>query len=62
MKVRTDLKAGNLIDDLNREATVVTDVINKWYDDASRRINNMGQWTEAQIARADDLRKRLLSL
>jgi hypothetical protein len=61
MKVRTNLQAGNLIDDLNREATAVTDVARGWYDEASRRINSIGEWTETQVARVDDLRNRLLS-
>lgn len=61
MKVRTDLKAGNLIDDLNREATLVTDVVKGWYDEASRRISDVGQWTEAQFKQIEDLGTRLMS-
>lgn len=62
MKVRTNLKAGNLIDDLNREAALVTDVVNRWYNEASRRVSDVGQWTEAQVKQIEDLGKRLMSL
>lgn len=61
MKVRTNLQAGNLIDDLNSEAAVVTEVVKRWYDEANQRITNFGNWTEAQMARVDDLVNRLLS-
>jgi hypothetical protein len=52
MKVKTDLRAGNLMDELSTEANQVYDSVQTWLNQQGNQLTN---YTDAQITRAKNL-------
>lgn len=50
MKVKTDLKAGNLLDELNLEATQLTSILEQWFGDFSEQLVGFEKNFEDQIS------------
>jgi TusA-related sulfurtransferase len=52
MKVKTDLRAGTVLDELSTDASQVYETIQSWLNQQGNRVND---YTDAQIARAKNL-------
>lgn len=52
MKVKTDLRAGNLLDELSTDAGQVYESVQTWFSQQGNRVTD---FTDAQIARAKNL-------
>lgn len=50
MKVKTDLKAGNLLDELNLEATQLTSILKQWFGDFFEQLVGFEKNFEDQIS------------
>lgn len=50
MKVKTDLKAGTLLDDLNLEATQLTSVVEQWFGNLSDQLAGYAKDFEDQLS------------
>jgi hypothetical protein len=58
MKVKTGLRAGNLIDELSTDAAQIYDSVQTWF---TQQGNQLTDFTDAQIARANNLWNRVLN-
>ncbi len=52
MKVKTGLRAGNLIDELSTDASQIYDSVQTWFN---QQGNQLTDFTDAQITRAKNL-------
>jgi hypothetical protein len=57
MKVRTDLQAGNLINDLNLQAGEVSSIVQDWLKNVYSQAEQVSSWATGQLGRVEELRR-----
>ena len=62
MKVRTDLQAGNLIDDLNQQVNQVSSAVQGWLKNVNGQAEQISSWATGQLGRVDQLRRCILNV
>jgi hypothetical protein len=62
MKVRTDLQAGNMIDDLNQQVNEISSTVQGWLKNVNNQADQIGSWATGQLGRVDELRRCILNV
>lgn len=62
MKVRTDLQAGNLINDLNVQASEVNSVVQDWLRGVYGQAEEVSSWVTGQLGRVEKLRNCIVNV
>ena len=62
MKVRTDLQAGNLVDDLNQQVNEINSAFQGWLVNVNNQADQISSWAAGQLGRADKLRRCILNV